>query len=452
MMEYRSWVSTLSGHLFFHLSEPWNYRLDRIVGDIVHFNEKIGEERYIGISLLADLRDYNTKGKVKYTRIFFFGKTFLNEDKDGKNLKGSISFFSNGKNHIFEENEKNILRSLENLRKKLKSLTQVELEQKSKSLETKFKKLEQDILKYQQEDRSVYTRKMKFLLYSDGIIELGNQDRTSANFTCKADKTVFRQAYYFIKFMFHHHMHHIKSAEDIMRLTRIKDEDKKKFAFLMISDIKKYMVELRHSRKNLENLEGFAAYAKSLLNVLEKRSFINLETVQREERYFNNFIQSVNKYMVNGSNKFSITTLNNLLDTLLKIFVILMSLIAPYAIITSQTILKGSEEISDFLYNDILPLYINGFFILLIVVPMSDYIYHRKNSFIHRKWNMFKSVVGKFIKNCYKPTLKKDYVLLKRLIDLRQYLYHISFEKKQFSFYLKMLISFILLVFWFEYM
>ncbi|MDQ7085767.1 MAG: hypothetical protein Q9M36_13030 [Sulfurovum sp.] len=72
-MQYCSWISNISGHLFFHLSKPWNYRPNRIVGDMVSFNEKIGIERYIAISFLADLRDFSKKDTIKYTRVFFFG-------------------------------------------------------------------------------------------------------------------------------------------------------------------------------------------------------------------------------------------------------------------------------------------------------------------------------------------------------------------------------------------
>ncbi|MFK5977054.1 MAG: hypothetical protein QM493_11175 [Sulfurovum sp.] len=62
-MQYRSWISTISGHLFFHLSKPWNYRSNRIVGDVVHFNEKIGDERYCYyISLLSCNYFKNTLG------------------------------------------------------------------------------------------------------------------------------------------------------------------------------------------------------------------------------------------------------------------------------------------------------------------------------------------------------------------------------------------------------
>ncbi|MCK5539221.1 MAG: hypothetical protein KAI79_20530 [Bacteroidales bacterium] len=443
-MEYRSWISTLSGHLFFHLSEPWNYRLDRIVADVIHFNEKIGDERYICISLLADLRDYNTKKKVKYTRIFFFGTTHLENGNDGKNLKGTISFFSNGKNRIFEKDEQGLVGSLDSLRLKLKNLTKKQIEEEKLILISEFKDLETTVLQYKKEAESVYTRKIQFCLQSEGIIDLGNAE--NAQLTHVSTKTEFRQAYHFIKFMFHNHMHHVKSAEDIIRLTSINDNTTdEQFAFLMISDIKKYMVEKRYSRKDFQELEGFSAYAKSLLQILEKKSFINKDTVERESKYFNNFVQSANSHVSRINLNTKNTKLGTLIDWFLKIFVVLMSLIAPYAIIKSKDITSNkSLTINDFLIDDIFPLYVKGFFLLVLIVPILDFIYNSKRSFIHLKWNRLMLFFGRFIKERHNPTLKNKSI--NNIISFRQFLYHVKFSNKAWYFYLKVLISFIILV------
>lgn len=434
-MEYRSWISTLSGHLFFHLSEPWNYRLDRIVGDVIHFNEKIDDERYIGISLLADLRDKNTKNKVKYTRIFFFGKTHLYNNNDGKDLRGTISFFSNGKNDLFEKNEQEIIKDLLVLKDELENPNQ-----NSNVLVEKFNKIEKKVLDYKQEQESMYTRKLKFHLQSEGLIELGNED--NAEFTHHATKAVYRQAYYFIKFMFHNHMHHVKSAEDILRLTKISNKiTDQQFAFYMISDIKKYMVELKHSRKGFKDLEGFSAYAKSLLRILEKKGFINTIIVEREEKYFDNFVQSVNQYIT--VMKFNIvqTKLNSLLDTFLKIFVILMSFIAPYAIIKSKDILDtGLIPLDTWLESTVFPMYLYGFFILLLIIPMSDFIYNGKHSFMYEKMDVVKSLFGKWIKKRHNPTLTNS--KLNKIIDLRHSMYHVEFKNKGWYFYSKVIFTF----------
>ena len=178
-MEYRSWISTLSGHLFFHLSEPWNYRLDRIVGDVVHFNEKIGDERYIGISLLADLRDFNNnKDNIPYTRIFFFGKTFPSSTDDGKNFQGTISFFSDNRSgKIFTEDEKNLVKELNDFKNRLAKLKKHQITPQSTELITTFNSLESKTLGYK--NTGTYTRKIKFSIDSTGLIELGNIDDTN---------------------------------------------------------------------------------------------------------------------------------------------------------------------------------------------------------------------------------------------------------------------------------
>jgi len=446
-VEYRSWISTLSGHLFFHLSQPWNYRLDRIVGDVVHLNEKIGDERYICISLLADVRDYNTKDKIKYSRIFFFGQTYLSENKDSKNLKGTISFFSNGKNELCVESEANILKDLELFRINLTKMKKDAIERNKSTLVEQVKSLETRVLSFSEEEKSVYTRKIQFNLESEGIIELGNA--IDSKFTHPATKTVYRQAYYFIKFMFHNHTHHKKSAEDIIRLTKIPQDNminyNKKFAYLMISDIKKYMVELRHSRKGFKDLEGLSAYAKSLLQVLEKKKFITSEVVKREEKYFDNFVQSVNKYI--SITKFNTvnTTFISLIDAFLKIFVILMSFIAPYTFLKSKEILgKSTITLNEWLVNDIIPIYIYGFFILLIIIPLSDLIYNWKHSFIHKIWNISTEYLMKYMKKNHNPTLMDRKI--NAIIDFRQSLHHIKFQKKSWYFYGKLLFSLIVLI------
>lgn len=445
-MEYRSWISTLSGHLFFHLSEPWNYRLDRIVGDVVHFNEKIGDERYIGISLLADLRDFNNnKDNIPYTRIFFFGKTFPSSTDDGKNFQGTISFFSDNRSgKIFTEDEKNLVKELNDFKNRLAKLKKHQITSQSTELITTFNSLESKTLGYK--NTGTYTRKIKFSIDSTGLIELGNIDDTKdATFT--SNITEFQQAYYFIKFIFHNHTHHLKSQEDIIRLSKISDKiTDRQFALSLISDIKKYSVELRNSRNGLRNIEGLLAYAKSLLLILEHKGFLDKETVVREEKYFNNLTQSLNITMQQNNIKIKETSTRNIIEDISKIFVILMTLIAPYAIIKSKDIMTmPCKSLDNFLLNDILPLYIYGFFFsFFMIVIFFDWLPNRENSWGYKKIVNVKKMFWTLMKKNHIPTIKGKSI--SRIITIRQYLYHRGFIDKKTSRYKKFMFTSVILI------
>ena len=83
MAYYNSWVPNISNKLFFHLIDPYSYRIDRIIGDVINFSNN----ENLFISMLVDLRDISTKDANKFTRIIFNAQ--IKENK----LSGSIYFF-----------------------------------------------------------------------------------------------------------------------------------------------------------------------------------------------------------------------------------------------------------------------------------------------------------------------------------------------------------------------
>lgn len=90
--KYISWIPNTSGMLLYSLVEAFDYRSDRIVGDVFEIREsnssvihKHHKEPFL-ISMLIDLRDYAGNSN-KYTRVIFTANPI-----DGNKLNGSIYF------------------------------------------------------------------------------------------------------------------------------------------------------------------------------------------------------------------------------------------------------------------------------------------------------------------------------------------------------------------------
>jgi len=447
-LKYKSWISNVSGHVFFHLSEPWNYRIDRIVGDIVHFNEKIGNERYISISLLSDLRDFRVKNKNRYTRIIFIADTYYKEPEDGKRLKGHIIFIQNKYNSLFDKKEEKCVKNLYKLQCKLAKLSKDEIEEQQDDLKEEFDINRQYILEYK--DKYSYDYKIDFDIKSNGIITLDENIST----TNKVIKDTILQAYYFIKFIFHNHTHHGKSSEDVVRLTNMSVSNKK-FSSLMISDIKKYMVERKNKRDSLGELQGFSAYTKTLLYILNKEKYISQKKLKREENYFDNLIDSTEVYIKKNNIPIIHTKLKDIIEYVLKIFIILMSLIAPYSILKTRHM--AEDNINNFISNQSIPLYVNGFLILVIGIFAIDFLYNRDRSFIHQKYNSFIYFTQSVIKKNYNPILSTNlfidifYSFIGIFIDFIQLVDNSSFSRKKMFYYIKPIIISTIIYFFYNY-
>ena len=96
--DYADWISNVSGRLLFRLTNPFNYRNDRIVGDVIHYNIKfpVTKKRVLIVSMLIDMRDMRIRTTHKeFTRVFFIAHTHDEEgegDRFKKKLYGDIYF------------------------------------------------------------------------------------------------------------------------------------------------------------------------------------------------------------------------------------------------------------------------------------------------------------------------------------------------------------------------
>jgi len=435
---YLGWVSNVSGQLFFHLSQPWNYRLDRIVGDMIHFDEKINDKRHIIISLLADLRDFNCYEKIaedaitKYTRIVFIAKeeTITKDGQNQQQLSGTLFFLVNKNKEIFQKDEQERLQELHIKVEKYIGLKKEDLNSDIAKLED-FQSIEKYIcdrvLNEWQEYKfdGTWKRSIEFILDGDGFIELFNDD--NAEKTHQAFYQDFLQAYYFIKFVFHNHVHHHVTSEDILDIypKPDNDNDKKSISIHLIKDIKKYIAEVRKRSQNINGsnntyieLTGMIAYANTMIQQLKDRGYIDDTFMEEAKNYFSNLTISIQAHIANKKgNEYS--TFARTIDAFIKIQVLTFSVLTPYFLIKSRAF--GEESIACFLEKSVVPIYIFFIIVLSFVVLFYDRFRYQENSFIIKTSLWGSAKVNRFLKQRNNLTLdKKDigkYNIIYRYID-----------------------------------
>ncbi len=445
-MSYTGWISTVSGHLFFHLSKPWNYRLDRIVGDMIYLDKKIDKERYIIISLLADMRDFRKNDTIYYTRIIFLAKTDSSINRK-KVLNGKIYFLDN-KNINHDTSEIDLIRDINLLTDKIKEYPQNQLEnniyefehhkdtQKSIIKQQEFikniKELQSSIEEYNSDN--IYKRTMSFSLKSSGFVDIYDSSTSGSENSIESNKSDIRQAYYFLKFLFHNHVHHLKKSEDITRVYKTPQSSNQKYNFAksMIKDIKKYIIEIRNEQSTINrinsfyDLKGIISYANTLLLLLEEDEYLNNKEhknfINREKEYFKNVISSIDSSLFNKEEK-SRTSIYMLLDIFARVLIIIIAISSPYIIFFIKEILdKKIDNINNFVFYNILPIYATVFFLILILISIYDLFSKREKSVIVRWSNRLKWYIELFLKKRNNNTLCKN-IFFHRIINMIQ-IYH----------------------------
>ncbi|MDQ7085766.1 MAG: hypothetical protein Q9M36_13025 [Sulfurovum sp.] len=389
-----------------------------------------------------------------------------------KNLSGVMGFFLNKENHLYEEQEKALIHSFDTLAQKLKHLKYNELllddtlsEEKKKEVQEKqivlislFRKIQQDFLKYQ--SAMVFTRKIQFDIDSSGLISFDNIDKVdNQTYTYACSKDDFNQAYYFIKFIFHNHVHHSPSNEDIVRLYPCPTNSitKKKFASLLLSDIKKYMVELRNDPIDINGLRGVSSYAKTLVSTLHyKKSYITKEKLEQENIFFNNFSDSVDLFVESHDLSKGITKLSTLMDYFFKVIVLLLGMMMAirflYRDFSVEQLVK-IDSISQYILTNPIETYLSVFLLSISIVLAIDAIANRGKSLLHRIINTTIYAIEVTLKKHYNPTLSKEnfyqikYYPLKMIISMIQSLHYRHYTNKRRIIFLKPLIMLSILFF-----
>ena len=348
-----SWISNVSGRLFFNLTDPYSYRMDRIVGDVIHLNKKIDRTRYLFVSMLVDLRDEAEPNSTEFTRVVLWAKADFNDDELPTKFEGAIYFFDDFSNPGLEKSteEKEIVTNFKKLAKKesAKSLqdqikTLVELYENKKGIEKGKEKI---------------IDKVNFKIYANGIIEL-NQSSLWGTTTTEQKNPAIKQAFYFIKFLFHKDRFHSQSNEGIIRIIETKksfdqytSEEIVGFTKELLAGIKRYVAENRKQNAKspivLQQLKGVIVYANSLISIMES-TIGNIENHTKEQireiAYEKQLIENLNDSIDMELSQKPLRPVNvyQFISELQTLSAIALAIIAPFIIITYQTMLHEYDE------------------------------------------------------------------------------------------------------------
>jgi len=334
--DYVSWISNVSGRLFFHLTgKGYNYRHDRIVGDIVHINKKYNNERIFFISMLVDLRDEPRIQHSKYTRVIIASHT-QELCCESKFIEGDIYLIDDEKHTGLYKScqDKDFLYKLKkNIKEKDNYQT---FNETVNTFLNHCNKLNQSTKKTEQRVNHIH-----FKLEETGIVFLTKKDNLKV-INSKEDPDI-KSAFYILKFTFHKDRYHSMSAENIIRIISRKEVEQciqeqnkikvqpikwsisnkklplapyqykdiitinKKFsspsgdeiiAKLLLEGIKKYIAEkrkLEHNNFVFYNLKGVISYSKTLVNIFN----IKLKVSTKNEKIKSNFIKDEEIYLNN---------------------------------------------------------------------------------------------------------------------------------------------------------
>lgn len=355
--DHISWISNVSGRLFFHLTNGYNYRKDRIVGDILHYNEKVNGHRIFFLSLLVDLRDLKEKGKSKYTRVVILAKT-LTADL-GKVLTGNVFFIDDEENIGLYKNEDEVqfTKNAENIIKE---------DNFDHSL------LQDLVLNYIQNEEqkpNLFIEKVEFTLRETGIIFLKKDNDESSNTIVDPD---IKSAFHLLKFTFHKDRFHHISAEEIIRIVP-SNTNKEEVANKLVTGVKRHIAEMRKDEAtpvSLQNLKGVIGYTQTLIRVLNKDQFYTDDSkVSVEKELLDQVDKSLDKEL--ESKPFRPATIYQFIAEIQSIGVLSLAILAPLLIISSKDFTK-SEPFVNLVF---IPTYICAFLVLILAIFGFNMIY-----------------------------------------------------------------------------
>ena len=400
--DYVSWISNVSGRLFFRLTDGYNYRYDRIVGDVVHYNGEIDNNRVFFLSLLADLRDLREDTSSKYTRVVIFA-TAKPTNCHGKFLYGNV--------YLIDDNSHNSLRkdSYE-----IDFLQSINSAIKSNIVTEEFFKEKINKLINQIDNKEI--RNVSFKLQNTGIIHL-KKNHAIPNHSDIVDADV-QASFYLLKFTFHKDRHHKNSEESIIPMIaqnsmdecNIDNIDLSKnytIAHHLIEGVKQYIAEKRKlsddSSRMFFNLKGVLNYTQTMTEILIEYMKMekSREIIKYEQRCLENLNSSIEREL--EKKPYRPATFYEFLPELRNIlFIPLLILSAFYAISRIDEGLKNTLALH---ISQIEQYYI---FTIIIAISIMESIrkwYYRDDTFFIDFVINIPSTFLRFIKKYSNPNL-----------------------------------------------
>lgn len=276
--DYIGWVPCISGHLLFEYTEcGLTDKKRNIYAEINHveldakFNTPC---RYIAVSSRVDWKDGNTKLYGIY-RVVLLASNPINTDQ----LEGKVYI-------IPDNNPEWESRNIEEKLLNLKKLTISDQDMRKEFLNLRI------ILDECPQIGFV----INFKLNRSGFTFLRHHNK-NVKTTAETSFVVSRQAYYYIKYAFHKHAHHDKSAESLTTTFSLPGRDNA-IGMILIQDLKRSLVQLKRdftvsNYKLLLQSKGIVSYAKSLLVSCNKEGFILIKDYEAEKAYIENIGESL---------------------------------------------------------------------------------------------------------------------------------------------------------------
>ncbi len=385
-----SWISNVSGRLFFNLTDPYSYRMDRIIGDVIHLNKQENNTRYLFTSVLVDLRDEAIENSTVFTRIVLWAKATVNDDELPKSFEGAIYFFDDPAYPKLNKSndERKIVTQFNTLAK----------DNKPEELLDELTKLVQ----LYEEDKDKIIDKVNFKIYANGIIEL-EQSKLWSTHSQEEKSPTIKQAFYFIKFIFHKDRFHLQSNEGIIRIINapksfddLNSTEIVKITEELLVGIKRYIAESRKlNSKNplvLQQLKGVLVYANSLITIIESVLTNNdatnekeLKIIANERNLFKNVDASIDMELTQKPSRS--VNIYQFISELQVWSMIGLAILGPIIVITFQTTLhevKNSESkiefgniLNHYIRDVLLPYYGTWFLVAVILVVLVKWLYDR---------------------------------------------------------------------------
>ena len=281
--DYVGWVPCVSGNLMFDYAECGLAKSDKhIYAEICHveFDDKTKKElRNIIISSTVNWQDGNTEDEGNFRVVLISSGEVL-----ANHLDGYV--------YIIPHSNKEWVKY--EIEADLQDIKRLSISKKD--IATSLKAFKDKLDSFQAENYFL----VNFKLMSNGFTFLRydkNSKSKSPELLPETSRVLARQSYYYVKYTFHKHSHHDKSAESLTTTYPV-PQNNQDIGMLLFNGLKQSLVRLKRDSgasdyKKLLQVKGIVSYTKSLLVSCEKEGFISHKNYTTEKSYIENLGDSL---------------------------------------------------------------------------------------------------------------------------------------------------------------
>lgn len=283
--KYIGWVPCLNGQLVFDLIECGLKDNNFPVIEVIYYGKDNDDNiiEYILVNSTVYWKDFGDKNENGFWRVVLLSKRNITQ----KTHKGSV---------YLKPKKESPSKTWESAINKINSINSKTKNEEEPNLITEFKELQTEI-DLVSEEKGSQCIKVSFNLDQDGIVHLKN-----CNDIYKDDlnsKLLTRQAYYYIKYTWHRHQHHDSRSETLTTTHEFDlNTTNEEIAEKLISDLKRNLVRFKRSidhssHREVLKAKGIVSYAKSLVEIMQTKGFIEEDFYKREISHLDYFKDSL---------------------------------------------------------------------------------------------------------------------------------------------------------------